>query len=66
MTELDKLSFMIKDLLEIQGDIVSTGGNSNQVSFELSVKDYHQAGNTSVYDEEIYIVDIKKKEVSNV
>lgn len=66
MTELDKLSFMIKDLLESQGDIVSTGGNSNQVSFELSVKDYHQAGNTSVYDEEIYIVDIKKKEVSNV
>lgn len=66
MKNLDELTLTIKDLLESQGDIVSTGGNSNQVSFELSVKDYHQAGNTSVYDEEIYIVDIKKKEVSNV
>jgi hypothetical protein len=66
MTDLDKLSFMIKDLLESQGDIVSIGGNSKQLSFELSMKDYHQVGNTSVYDEDIYIVDVKKKEVSNV
>jgi len=66
MKHLDELTLTIKDLLESQGDIVSTGGNSKQVSFELSMKDYHQVGNTSVYDEEIYIVDIKKKEVSNV
>jgi len=42
MNDLDKISLMIKDLLESQGDIVSTGGNSNQVSFEVSMKDYHQ------------------------
>ena len=66
MNDLDKISLMIKDLLESQGDIVSTGGNSNQVSFEVSMKDYHQAGNTSVYDEDIYTIDIKRKEISNV
>jgi hypothetical protein len=54
MNELDKLSLMIKDLLESQGVIQSIGGNSNQISFEVSMKDYHQAGNTSVYDEDIY------------
>jgi len=66
MNELDKLSLMIKDLLESQGVIQSTGGNSNQISFEVSMKDYHQAGNTSVYDEDIYTIDIKRKEISNV
>jgi hypothetical protein len=66
MNELDKLSLMIKDLLESQGVIQSIGGNSNQISFEVSMKDYHQAGNTSVYDEDIYTIDIKRKEISNV
>ena len=65
MNDLDKISLMIKDLLESQGDIVSTGGNTNQVSFELSMKDYHQEGNTSVYNEEIYTVDIKRKDIDN-
>lgn len=65
MTNLDKLSWMFKDLLESVGDIVSVGGNSKQVSFELSIKDYHQEGNTSVYDEEIYTVDIKRKDKDN-
>ena len=65
MNDLDKLSLMIKDLLESQGVIQSTGGNSNQVSFELSVKYYHQTGNTSVYDEDIYTIDIKRKDTDN-
>jgi hypothetical protein len=52
--------------LKVRGVIVSTGGNSNQISFEVSMKDYHQAGNTSVYDEDIYTIDIKRKEISNV
>jgi hypothetical protein len=65
MNDLDKISLMIKDLLESQGDIVSTGGNSNQISFEVSMKDYHQEGNTSVYNEEIYTVDIKRKDIDN-
>ena len=66
MKHLDEITLAIKDLLESRGDIVSTGGNTNQVSFEVSMKDYHQAGNTSVYDEDIYTIDIKRKEVSNV
>ena len=66
MNDLDKLSYMVKLSIETVGHVISTGGNSNQVSFELSVRDYPQEGNTTVYDEEIYIVDIKKKEVSNV
>lgn len=65
MNDLDKISLMIKDLLESQGDIVSTGGNANQVSFEVSMKDYHQTGNTSVYDEDIYTIDIKRKDTDN-
>lgn len=64
MKNLDELILNVKDLLECKGDIVSTGGNSNGVSFELSMKDYHQVGNTSVYDEEIYTIDIKRKEKS--
>ena len=65
MKHLDEITLAIKDLLESRGDIVSTGGNSNQVSFEVSIKDYHQAGNTSVYDEDIYTIDIKRKDTDN-
>ena len=65
MKHLDELTLTIKDLLESKGDIVSTGGNANQVSFEVSMKDYHQAGNTSVYEEDIYTIDIKRKDTDN-
>ena len=66
MNNLDKLSLMIKDLLESQGFIQGVGSNPHQVSFELLIKDYHQPGNTTVYEEDIYTIDIKRKDISNV
>jgi hypothetical protein len=59
---LEKIKRIIQDNLEeCYFDVESLGGCKNMITLEVSHREYHQAGNSTVYDIEKYTIEIRKE-----
>ena len=62
---LEKIKRIIQDNLEdCYFDVESLGGCKNMITLEVSHREYYQTDNSTVYDIEKYIIEIRKEQSS--